>query len=87
MKDGRYSTSYLLSGVYAEIRGGSVRREQIMKQHICLSNQIQGWVQKFFPEYFECYADWDSTSGLGLLKENPLPQDILKIGAGGVNQI
>lgn len=58
-----------------------------MKQHIRLSNQIQGWLQKFFPEYFECYAAWDSISGLMLLKEAPLPQDILKISAGGVNQI
>ena len=82
VKDGRYSTSYLPSGVYAEIREASVCRDQIMKQHVRLSNQIQGWLQKFFPEYFECYADWDSTSGLMLLKEAPLPQDILRIGAG-----
>ncbi len=87
VKDGRYSTSYLPSGVYAEIREVSVCRDQIMKQHVRLSNQIQGWFQKFFPEYFECYADWDSTSGLMLLKEAPLPQDILKLGAGGINQI
>ncbi|RKJ64262.1 transposase [Roseburia sp. 1XD42-69] len=40
-----------------------------------------------FLEYFECYADWDSTSGLMLLKEAPLPRDNLKIGAGGINQI
>ena len=58
-----------------------------MKQPVRLSNQIQGWLQKFFQEYFECYADWDSTSGLMLLREAPLPQDILKIGAGGINQI
>lgn len=87
VKDGRFSTSYLPSGVYAEIREASVCRDQIMKQHVRLSNQIQGWLQKFFPEYFECYADWDSTSGLMLLREAPLPQDILKIGAGGINQI
>ena len=87
VKDGRYSTSYLPSGVYAEIREASVCRDQIMKQHVRLSNQIQGWLQKFFPEYFECYAAWDSTSGLMLLKEAPLPQDILRIGAGGINQI
>ena len=59
VKDGRYSTSYLPSGVYAEIREASVCRDQIMKQHVRLSNQIQGWLQKFFPEYFECYAEWD----------------------------
>ncbi len=69
VKDGRYSTSYLLSGVYAEIREAPVCRDQIMKQHVRLSNQIQGWLQKFFPEYFECYAEWNSTSRLMLLKE------------------
>ena len=58
-----------------------------MKQYVRLSNQIQGWLQKFFPKYFECYAEWDSASGLMLLKEAPLPQDILKIGEGGINQI
>lgn len=31
VKDGRYSTSYLPNGVYAEIREASVCREQIMK--------------------------------------------------------
>ena len=81
VKEGRYSTSYLPEGVYAEIREASVCRDQIMKQHVRLSNQIQGWLQKFFPEYLDCYSDWDSTSGLMLLKS------ILKIGAGGINQI
>ena len=78
VKDGRFSTSYLPGGIYAEIREASVCRDQIMKQHVRLSNQIQGWLQKFFPEYFECYADWNSTSGLMVLKEAPLPEDILK---------
>ncbi|MCR4867512.1 MAG: IS110 family transposase [Lachnospiraceae bacterium] len=87
VKDGRFSTSYLPSGVYAEIREASVCRDMIMKQHVRLANQIQGWLQKFFPEYFECYKDWDSTSGLMVLKNAPLPQDIIKLGAGGINQI
>jgi hypothetical protein len=86
VKDGRYSISYLPSGVYAEVREAFVCRDQIMKQHVRLSNQIQGWLQKFFPEYFECYADWDSASGLMLLKEAPRPQDILQLGEG-INQI
>ena len=87
VKDGRFSTSYLPSGVYAEIREASVCRDMIMKQHVRLANQIQGWLQKYFPEYLECYKDWDSTSGLMLLKDAPLPQDIIKLGAGGINQI
>ena len=87
VKDGRFSTSYLPSGVYAEIREASVCRDMIMKQHVRLANQIQGWLQKYFPEYLECYKEWDSTSGLMLLKYAPLPQDIIKLGAGGINQI
>ena len=45
VKDGRYSISYIPTGVYAEIREASVCRDQIMKQHVRLSNQIQGWLQ------------------------------------------
>ena len=87
VKDGRYSTSYIPTGVYAEIREASVCRDQIMKQHVRLSNQIQGWLQKYFPEYLECYSDFDSTSGLMMLQNAPLPHDIIKIGAGGINEI
>ncbi len=87
VREGRFSTSYLPSGVYAEIREASVCRDMIMKQHVRLANQIQGWLQKYFPEYLDCYKDWDSTSGLMLLKNAPLPQDIIKLGAGGINQI
>ena len=87
VKDGRFSTSYLPESVYAEIREASVCRDQIMKQHVRLSNQIQGWLQKYFPEYFECYKEWDSASGLMVLRHAPLPQDIINLGAGGINEI
>lgn len=87
VKDGRFSTSYLPDGIYSELREASVCRDQIMKQHVRLSNQIQGWLQKYFPEYLECYKDFDSMSGLMVLKQAPLPQDIIKLGAGGINEI
>lgn len=87
VKDGRYSTAYIPEGVYAEMREASVCRDQIMKQHVRLANQIQGWLQKYFPEYLECYENYDSTSGLMLLQHAPLPQDIIKLGAGGINEI
>lgn len=40
-----------------------------------------------FPEYLECYKDFDSMSGLMVLQRAPLPQDIIKLGAGGINEI
>ena len=87
VKDGRFSTSYLPKGVYAEIRKASVCRDQVMKQHVRLSNLIQGWLQKYFPEHLECYKDFDSASGLMILEQAPLPRDLIKLGAGGINEI
>ena len=87
VKDDSFSTSYLPGGVYAGIREASVWRDQIMKLYVRLLNQMQGWLQKIFLEYYECYDDWDITSGLALFKEAPRLQDILRIGEGGVNQI
>ena len=85
VREGRYSTPYLPEGVYAEIREAQVCRDQIMKQHVRLSNQIQGWLQKYFPEYLECYKDFDTASGMMVLEHAPLPEDIIKLGAGGIN--
>ena len=62
-----------------EIREASVCRDMVMKEHVRLSNQIQGWLQKYFPEYLEVYKDWDSISKAPLLK------DIMKLGTGGIN--
>ena len=87
VREGRYSTPYLPEGVYAEIREAQVCRDQIMKQHVRLSNQIQGWLQKYFPEYLECYKDFDTASGMMVLEHVPLPEDVIKLGAGGINEI
>ena len=87
VREGRYSTSYLPEGVYAQIREARVCRDQIMKQHVRLSNQIQGWLQKYFPEYLECYKDFDTASGMMVLEHAPLPEDIIKLGAGGINEL
>ena len=87
VREGRYSTSYLPEGVYAEIREAQVCRDQIMKQHVRLSNQIQGWLQEYFPEYLECYKKFDSESGMLLLRHAALPKDIAALGAEGINQI
>ena len=73
VREGRYSTSYLPEGVYAEIREAQVCRDQIMKQHVRLSNQIQGWLQKYFPEYLECYKDFDTASGMMVLERGQRP--------------
>ena len=58
-----------------------------MKQHIRLANQIQAWLQQYFPEYLEVYKKFDTESGLLVLEQAPLPADIRKLGAEEIRQI
>lgn len=87
VREGRYSTAYIPEGNYAEIREAQVCRDQIMKQHVRLSNQIQAWLQQYFPEYLEVYNKFDAESGLLVLEKAPLPADVIKLGAEGIKQI
>lgn len=87
VREGRYSTAYIPEGNYAEIREAQVCRDQIMKQHVRLSNQIQAWLQQYFPEYLEVYNKFDAGSGFLVLEKAPLPADIIKFGAEGIKQI
>lgn len=87
VREGRYSTAYIPEGNYAEIRVAQVCRDQIMKQHVRLSNQIQAWLQQYFPEYLEVYNKFDAGSGFLVLEKAPLPADIIKLGAEGIKQI
>lgn len=87
VREGRYSTAYIPEGNYAEIREAQVCRDQIMKQHVRLSNQIQAWLQQYFPEYLEVYNKFDAGSGFLVLEKAPLPADIIKLGAEGIKQI
>lgn len=58
-----------------------------MKQDVRLSNQIQGWLQKYFLNTLIINKDGDSISGLMVFEHAPLPQDIIRIGVGGINEI
>lgn len=52
VKDGRFSTSYLPSGVYAEIREASVCRDQIMKQQCTSVKSDTGMASEVLPRVF-----------------------------------
>lgn len=87
VREGRFVSVYLPEGIYAEIREAYVCKEQLMKQHVRLSNQIQGVLQKYFPEYLDVFKDFDTAGGLMVLKRAPFPEDIIKLGAEGINRI
>lgn len=52
-----------------------------------MENRLARWFSMYFPEYHKVYGKADAISGLMVLRAAPLPEDIVKLGAEGVNRI
>ena len=87
VKEGRYMIPYLPAGVYADLRTASNMRFQIQSELTRIQNRISSWFNIYFPEYKTVYGKPDAVSGMMILKQAPLPEDILTLGVEGVNQI
>ena len=87
VNEGRFSYPYMPTGIYAEIRSLSNLRFQTQEELTRIKNRIARWFAIYFPEYKDVYGDLKAASGRMVLKVAPLPDDIIKLGAEGVNQI
>lgn len=87
VNEGRFSYPYIPTGIYAEIRNLSNLRSQTQEEITRIKNRIARWFSIYFPEIKDVYKNPDSVSGLMVLKEAPLPQDIVKLGVDGINKI
>ena len=85
--DGRYSYPYLPEGIYADLREAVSSRERIVKELNAITNRIKRWLKIYFPEYLVVYKNFSAESGLTVLESAPLPQDVLRLGPEGVNQL
>lgn len=85
--EGRYIIPYVPEGVYAELRVAYGRYCELTETKIRLENRITRWFDIYFPEYREVYKDPGAKTGMMVLKIAPLPADILKLGAAGINQL
>lgn len=85
--DGRYCIPYIPEGIYADLREAVSSRDRILKEINASSNRIQRWLKIYFPEYLGVYKKFDSKTGLMVLKEAPLPADIIRLGAEGIVKI
>lgn len=79
IKDGRYSVPNLLEGIYAELREGVKIRDQIIEQLMITEGRIQNVIQRYFPEFFDVFGDWEGKAALCTLKLFPFPSDIKKL--------
>ena len=87
VNEGRFSYPYIPTGIYAEVRSLSNLRFQTQEELTRIKNRIARWFAIYFPEYKDVYGDLKAASGRMVLKVAPLPNDIIKLGAEGVNQI
>ena len=87
INEGRFSYPYMPVGIYAEIRSLSNLRYQAQEELTRIKNRLARWFSIYFPEYKDVYGDLKAVSGRMVLKEAPLPEDIVRLGAKGVNRI
>jgi len=76
IKDGRYSVPNLLDGIYAELREGAKIRDQLVKQLMITNGRIQNVIQRYFPEFFDVFKDWEGKAAICTLKMFPFPSQI-----------
>lgn len=82
--EGRYSFPYTPEEVFGEIRGADKIKDSITEQLSSIKNKIHRWLDIYFPEYNQVYADIESKSGLLILKEYALPKDIAELGSKNI---
>ena len=84
---GRFTYPYIPEGVYAELRTATNLRFRIEAELTSVKNRLARWFSMYFPEYRKVYGKADAVSGKMVLKVAPLPEDIVELGAEGINQI
>ena len=84
---GNYGIPYIPEGIYADLREAVSSRDRINKELNASANRIQRWLKIYFPEYLDVYKNFDSTSGLMVLEQAPLPEDVIGLGIEGVVKI
>ena len=87
VNEGRYIHPYIPDGIYAEIRSLTEMRRQAQSEITRLKNRIARWFSIYFPNYKDVYGDTWAISGIMILKQAPLPEDIAALGVEGVNKI
>ena len=87
VNEGRFSYPYIPTGVHAEIRALSNLRFQVQEELTRIKNRMARWYSIHFPEMKDVYKNLDAVSGMMIIKEAPLPVDIVKLGVDGVNKI
>lgn len=85
--EGRYQIPYIPKGLYAELRTVMNLRWRISKELTSTENRILRWLKIYFPEYGRVFGSFTGIASITILKQAPLPCDVVKLGAEKINQL
>lgn len=87
VKDGNFGIPYIPEGLYAEIRGLSSLRDQLMEGRIQAVNRLHKQLKVYFPEYKDAFGKMDGAFTLEVLMNAPFPADIIRLGTEGIKEM
>ena len=87
VKDGNYGMPYLPENLYAELRRLSMLRDQLTEDRIRAINRLHREMRIYFPEYMDAFGKLDGAFTLAILREVPLPSEILEKEPDGLKAI
>jgi transposase len=85
--DGRYSQPYIPEGIYSELRIAMGMRESLTKNLNIIKNKVDHWLDKYFPEFNDVFADWEGKAALISLTEFSTPEEVLSTGVQEIIRI
>ena len=87
VKDGNFGMPYLPEKVYADMRRLSMFRDQLNEDRIRNINRLHREMKIYFPEYKDAFGKTDGQFCLEILRVDPFPEDLLRLGEEGIRQI
>lgn len=74
---GRYSEPYIPEGIYSDLRIAMDMRESLSKNLNIIKNKVAHWLDKYFPEFNDVFADWEGKAALISLTQFSTPDKVL----------
>ena len=75
--DDRYSEPYIPEGIYSDLRIAMNMKEGLTRNLNIIRNKVDHWLDKYFPEFNNVFADWEGKAALISLTEFPTPDKVL----------
>ncbi len=81
IENGDYTEPKLPKDIFADLRVLMNLREKVANSLNQVKIRVQNWLDRFFPEYLKVFKKWDGKASFITLREFPLPQEIVSLGA------